>query len=132
MSVFQPEQRRSIEQLLAKKGFEARKEGAVKYLVDRGFLIESGTDEFRRFRTAYGRQHFRSNVLQLILLASEDCNFRCNYCYEEFARGTMEPRVRKSIKQLVEQRIDQGLNSLSISWFGLVANRYTDGPPSKS
>lgn len=117
MSVFAPEQRPTVEALLSRQGFEAPEEGGVKYLHDRGFLIREGTDEYQRLQLTFGRQHYRSDVLQLILLSSEDCNFRCKYCYEDFARGTMRPWVRDGVKRLVEGRI-QSLRQLSIGWFG--------------
>lgn len=117
MSVFRAEQRHRIESLLSQKGFSARHQGIVKYLFDRGFLIKEGTDEFRRIQLGFGEQHYRSDRLELILLASEDCNFRCTYCYEDFARGTMKPWVREGIKRFVQGRLDS-LRSLSVNWFG--------------
>lgn len=117
MSVFGPEQRETVEQMIARQGFSAPAEGLVKYLFDRGFLIKEGTDEYRRLRMVFGHQHYRTDRLELILLASEDCNFRCTYCYEDFNRGTMEPWVRQGVKKLVEKRLPS-LRSLQIAWFG--------------
>jgi uncharacterized protein len=117
MVVLRSELKSSVEALLPKKSFAARSRGVVKYLHDRGFLIKEGTDEYRRIQIGFGRQQYRSDILELILLASEDCNFRCQYCYEDFVRGTMQPWVRQGIKRLVEKRLD-GLRALSISWFG--------------
>jgi len=117
MSVFPAEQRERIGQLLKKKGFEAEEEGAVEYLVKRRFLVPEGTDEYRQFQMAFGARHYRNDVLELILLATEDCNFRCQYCYESFAHGTMRPEVRSRIKKLVEARIEH-LRRLEIGWFG--------------
>lgn len=117
MSVFPAVQRATIEAFLSKKGFTARPEGTVGYLRDRGYLIQAGTDEYRRIELGFGQQHYRTDLLELVLLASEDCNFRCQYCYEEFARGTMEPRVRRGVKSLVESRL-KTLSSLTVGWFG--------------
>lgn len=117
MSVFSSRQRPSLESLLSRKGFESRAEGIVKYLLDRGYLVKAGTDEYQRIQLGFGQQHYRTDVLQLILLASEDCNFRCTYCYEDFARGTMLPSVREGIKNMVKTRLPS-LRNLSISWFG--------------
>lgn len=116
-SVFGADQREVIEALLSKKGFEADLTGIVKYLFDRGFLLKEGTDEYRRIQLAFGQQHYRTDILELMLLASEDCNFRCQYCYEEFARGTMNPSVRTGVKRLVEKRLN-GLRHFTVSWFG--------------
>jgi uncharacterized protein len=117
MGVIRPELRSGVEALLTRKGFAARPLGMVKYLRDRGFLVREGTDEYRRVQLGFGQEHYRTDRLELILLASEDCNFRCEYCYEDFARGTMQPWVRAAVKKLVEKRLDK-LRSLSVSWFG--------------
>ncbi len=50
-------------------------------------------------------------------MASEDCNFRCKYCYEEFARGTMLPEVREAIKKHATKAISR-LHHLQVGWFG--------------
>lgn len=115
ISIFRGDQIPLVEKAL--RGVEARKKGTVKYLVDRGFLIREGTNEYRQFQVRFGAQQFRTNALELILMPSEDCNFRCNYCYEDFVRGTMRPDVRLGIRNLVEKRLKY-LDRLSVSWFG--------------
>jgi uncharacterized protein len=117
MSVFSAAQRPIIEGMLSKKGFTARAKGMTKYLFERGYLLKEGTDEYRRIQLGFGQQQYRTDTLQLALLASEDCNFRCQYCYEEFTRGTMLPQVRAGIKNLVTRRLEN-LRILSVSWFG--------------
>lgn len=115
ISVFRGAQIPLVESAL--RGVEAREKGTVKYLVDRGFLIREGVNEYRQFQSRFGAQHYCNNALELILMASEDCNFRCHYCYEDFVRGTMRPEVRSGIKKLVEKRVKY-LDRLSVSWFG--------------
>lgn len=117
ITVFKEGDRETVLRLLRKKGFEAPKVKLVSYLADRGYLVHKGADEFRQFQQLFGQQHYRTDALELILLASEDCNFRCTYCYEDFARGTMLPEVREGVKNLVRKRIRK-LNRLQVSWFG--------------
>lgn len=117
LSVFPQQARSRIEGMLRPDGIEGRRKGAIEFLAERGFLIPAGTNEYQRFQYAFGRQHHATDRLQLILLASEDCNFRCTYCYEEFARGTMAPAVRTGIKRYLDQRIT-GLRQLNVEWFG--------------
>jgi uncharacterized protein len=59
---------------------------------------------------------FSSRLLQLIIFPTEQCNFRCGYCYEDFKIGRMTPNVVAGIKNLVSRRTD--LQQLNISWFG--------------
>ncbi|HEY0018596.1 MAG TPA: radical SAM protein [Longimicrobium sp.] len=87
------------------------------YLAKRGYLVRTGTNELNLFRYKYMQQQWRQDVLQFILLASEDCNFRCVYCYEKFERGTMAPETREGLKRLWKARAPQ-LKHLSLSWFG--------------
>ncbi len=58
-----------------------------------------------------------NNVLDLIILPTEGCNFRCDYCYENFEIGRMKSEIVESIKKLILNRI-KDLEYLSLSWFG--------------
>lgn len=55
--------------------------------------------------------------LELILLVTERCNFRCTYCYEQFGHGRMEPAVVKGVKRLLSTRAGE-LDFLRLAWFG--------------
>src|SRR5262249_44600282 len=118
ISVFKPDQKRAVETLLSRSGVSGELNQLGRYLKDKGYLVAFDADEVRQFRTAFGQQHFRQDTLELILLASEDCNLRCEYCYEDFKRGTMLPEVRESIKKLVARRVADGVRNLGVSWFG--------------
>lgn len=56
-------------------------------------------------------------VLHLILLPTEQCNFRCVYCYERHRQLRMDANVIAGIKILVSRRIGD-LSHLDIEWFG--------------
>lgn len=117
ITAFAPGNRDRINGFLKGGGFTAKRAGIVDYLAKRGLVIGESVNELRRVQQVFGAQQYRTDTLQLILLASEDCNFRCKYCYEKFAHGTMKPKVRQGVKKLVEQRAQQ-LRELRISWFG--------------
>jgi len=57
------------------------------------------------------------NRLQLVLLPTEACNFRCTYCYERFGKERMSRDVVEGVKRLMSRRAD-GLSQLELSWFG--------------
>lgn len=60
---------------------------------------------------------FDPKHLNLFLLPTEKCNFRCTYCYEKFDHGAMSSATVEGIKALVSHRA-KDLASLEISWFG--------------
>lgn len=57
------------------------------------------------------------SILDLHILPTEKCNFRCVYCYEDFQIGKMKNIVINGIKNLISRRINE-LKQLRISWFG--------------
>ncbi|WP_321145810.1 radical SAM protein, partial [Bacillus mycoides] len=59
-----------------------------------------------------------SNQLQeLIIFPTEQCNFRCVYCYEDFKMKQMSPDIVNSIKKFLENRVPE-IKYLTINWFG--------------
>ena len=58
-----------------------------------------------------------SRLLELILLPTEQCNFRCTYCYEDFSIGKMKRDVIDGVKSLISKRAND-LDILKLSWFG--------------
>lgn len=58
-----------------------------------------------------------SRQLELTILPTEKCNFRCTYCYEDFELGRMKPHVIEGINRLISVRAP-GLENLGLSWFG--------------
>lgn len=54
---------------------------------------------------------------ELILLPTEQCNFRCTYCYEDFILGRMSEATQRGIERFLEKRVPK-IESLRISWFG--------------
>ena len=117
ISSFAPKDRERVLERLAPAGVSAPLDQTGEYLSNRGFLVREQMDELGLFRYRFAQQHWRSDVMQFILLASEDCNFRCVYCYEKFERGTMAPEVREGLRRLLLSRAPQ-LKELSVSWFG--------------
>lgn len=90
-------------------------DGILEDLRFGGFLVPEGTDEndlvHRSYLEKYNEEH-----LGLIILPTEECNFRCVYCYESFLRGEMAEDIREGIRRFVAKQ--SRLKSLEIHWFG--------------
>ncbi len=85
-------------------------------LIEQGFLVPSDRDEFAAvdaLRTALNN----SRTLDLIVMPTEDCNFRCVYCYETFAKKTMAPEAKDRLKAFLRTTIPN-LDCLRLAWFG--------------
>jgi uncharacterized protein len=117
VSAFGARSREAVLARLSVRGVQEPLDKVATFLSERGYLVRENTNEMNQFRYLYGRQQWRQDVLQLILLASEDCNFRCVYCYEKFKNGTMLPEVRQGVRELLAHRAPT-LKQIGISWFG--------------
>lgn len=53
----------------------------------------------------------------LILLPTEQCNFRCTYCYEDFTLPRMSETLVQAIERFLSEKV-RSLDTLSLSWFG--------------
>lgn len=54
---------------------------------------------------------------QLIIFPTEQCNFRCVYCYEDFEIGKMPRWLVDATKVLIKNKMPK-LKYLSLGWFG--------------
>ena len=55
--------------------------------------------------------------LELYINSTEQCNFRCKYCYEDFSKGRMPQAVVERVKQFIGKRTI-GRKRLYLNWFG--------------
>jgi uncharacterized protein len=89
--------------------------GILHELERGGFLIPEGTDERALVQQSY-LEKYDDRSLNLIILPTEQCNFRCLYCYESFERPGMDAGICEGIKRYVTAQ--QRLQHLDIHWFG--------------
>lgn len=87
-----------------------------KELYSRGYLINYNEDEILKIQSKYNDVAF-DNCLNLIIMTTEQCNFRCKYCYEDYSLGEMLDTVQKSIIGFIQKNMYR-YSYLSIEWFG--------------
>lgn len=85
-------------------------------LVQKGHLVPKNRDEQKYAEELIAREKY-SPVLRLTIMPTEDCNFRCGYCYEEHKPGVMSESVQEAIIKYVRKNI-HNYAELRVSWFG--------------
>lgn len=85
-------------------------------LYECGMLVDANRDEICEIEKKEREGKF-GRYMQLILLPTEQCNFRCVYCYERFERGIMSLEIQDAIVNYVEDNIEQ-FSGLNVIWFG--------------
>ena len=58
-----------------------------------------------------------AETLDLILYPTEQCNFRCTYCYEDFLIGRMNENVQTAVKRLIQAQA-RIVKQITLAWFG--------------
>ncbi|PWK09589.1 radical SAM/SPASM domain-containing protein [Tumebacillus permanentifrigoris] len=106
-----------VESALSSKVLQAPLAGTLQDLVEGGILVPSEVDEFEKAANFHNEVFQATDRLWLTIMPTEECNFRCVYCYEDFKVKEMPRAVLDGIKQLVAQRAPN-LSVLSIAWFG--------------
>lgn len=81
-----------------------------------GLLVDYNLDEISEMIDKEKDSKFE-NCLRLILLPTEQCNFRCVYCYERFRREKMTEKTQAAIVKYIEDNIHK-YNGLILNWFG--------------
>lgn len=61
-------------------GFNSGK--IFKYLINERFIIPGFEDEDEKVRELEQRSRRNNQQLSIIIMPTERCNFRCEYCYE--------------------------------------------------
>ncbi|MGM0125502.1 hypothetical protein IGI37_002901 [Enterococcus sp. AZ194] len=85
-------------------------------LLSYGILVKSNKNEESYIQYKY-QEHIMDATLRLTILSSEQCNFRCSYCYEDFKRGNLDDEVAESLIIWLRKNI-KNYTAVQISWFG--------------
>jgi len=88
----------------------------IKELFERGFLVAKSTDENITVNSLYYNAAL-NNRLMVIIMPTEQCNFRCPYCYETHKKGKMTKDNQKALLKYIQRKLSD-TPKLLISWFG--------------
>lgn len=93
------------------------KESFKKELVENGFLVPCGVDEFRKY---YDKLHFfrKKQANFFTIIPTTGCNAHCFYCYEEgYCKQTIHPVSHKKIVDYLVSNIAD-TKELVLDWYG--------------
>jgi uncharacterized protein len=120
---FNPSDAPLVDNILKNPGDSQQNQKTVrikKLLKNEGFLINDEIVEIDYLKQFHYRSRNRQNRLNLTILPSLECNFRCTYCYENKDERKMGPEVEEALIRFVKHRLkDFQQNSyFSVTWFG--------------
>lgn len=110
-------QRPQVEEILSLEDKNVDRE-LKEALVHGGFLVPASLDELDEIKNRFFTFKNDKKAMRLAMLASEDCNFRCPYCFVYERRGfNMKEWVYDATLKLIERSATDDF-CLRISWFG--------------
>jgi len=86
-------------------------------LQELGFVVPSELDEIQDYCSAFNVRQSSTEYMSLIVMPTEQCNFRCVYCYENFLKPKMSDETQAALKRYIERTL-QSVKFLRIEWFG--------------
>jgi uncharacterized protein len=101
---------------LLKTGTSSRTTMYEVFLIEQGFLVPIERDE-DSIRSLRKMEQTTDSTLELIILPTEQCNFRCKYCYETFEKGKMDTTIQNALIKYVRKNI-HNFTALHVIWFG--------------
>lgn len=81
------------------------------------FLVEDALDEVGTVKADLLRDRFSTEQLHLTIAPTLDCNFRCDYCYEEHLRVNMSRPVMDATVRWTEKLLRRS-DLLHVTWYG--------------
>lgn len=86
-------------------------------LVDNKILVSSNAEEFLKFKALKMLKRYDKSSLSLTIAPTSDCNFRCQYCFENSPEPIyMNDNTEDKLMQFIQQY--KNINYLSITWYG--------------
>lgn len=82
-----------------------------------GFLIDDNLDELGYLKLLQKRTYFSSEKLWLTIIPTQQCNFRCFYCYQKHLDKYMTQEIKDLLINYISKNITK-YKSLHITWYG--------------
>lgn len=86
------------------------------YLKDNKYLVRVTENEDYHAELLRG-DYVLNGRLSITIMPTEQCNFRCKYCYESFQHGKMSRELQDAIIKFVAHNITK-YSSVDLSWYG--------------
>ena len=86
-------------------------------LIENKILVNSNAEEFLKFKALKMLKRYDKSSLSLTIAPTSDCNFRCQYCFENSPEPIyMNDNTEDKLMQFIQQY--KNINYLSITWYG--------------
>ncbi len=103
--------------LIKNDDFEKLDNTILNQCRSKGILIDSD-DELEKIKQKYYEGQKSHSILTITLAVTLQCNFRCDYCYENKAFISMDKESANLVLTFIEKELLKGYKGLNLIWFG--------------
>lgn len=83
-----------------------------------GFMVEDDTNELMQLQQKRKEYVENKKALDLTVMVTDACNFRCPYCYQLHSIHNMTTEAADSLKKFIVKKKDSDISEINIHWFG--------------
>lgn len=121
MCVYSDEHKDIIDSLKRKEWFELDKEKDSQFLdvlKENNMIVIYAEDEMATLNQMF-YDHENDGSMEITLIVTRLCNFKCPYCYEESENKIMSQEIYDTVVEYIINKIENnGINRVHISFFG--------------
>ena len=99
------------------KKMDLLKEADIQFLLNNNFLVKEEADEIYECDFVRNRSVFSDSILDITILPTDACNFRCVYCYESATNRHLSKENEESIIKFVKRNAHK-YKQIRLAWFG--------------
>lgn len=89
----------------------------IEFLATNNFLAKEEEDEIYECDFVRNRSVFSDSILDVTILPTDSCNFRCVYCYESATNQHLSEENEESIIKFIKRNAHK-YKQIRLAWFG--------------
>lgn len=86
--------------------------------VKQGFWVDAGHDELGEIKELNRKAKFEQKEVHVTLKLTDECNFRCFYCYQAHAPNVLDSTKMDAVKKYLARICENGIESVRLNLFG--------------
>lgn len=86
-------------------------------LIKNGMLVREEEDEVKLLMLKQNEMIYGTDTLSVTIMPTNDCDFRCSYCYENHIEDYMDEATEERVLLFLEKKIAR-CKQLRLAWFG--------------
>lgn len=88
------------------------------FMIENGYVVKSNVDELKSVTDQFEASEISMDTLELTIIVTDDCNFKCKYCYQEHRScSEIKNEVLDGILNYIE-KYGSLYRKIKINWFG--------------